>query len=458
METMQGNPLGYEKVSSLIWKYSIPAIVSMLVSAIYNIVDQVFIGQGIGMLGNAATNIAFPITTLCAAIALWLGVGGTAHYSIKCGEGREKLARLYMGTALTMSVICGVIIMAVLLLFLDPWLTIFGATQEIFPYAHDYTQILAIGVPFIIFTTVGSHMVRADRSPGYSMACLLSGTLLNVVLDPIFIFGLHWGMKGAAWATVFGQMLSALMALYYFPKMSKVQLKPFELKPDLKKAAQCVGLGAAPGINQFSISIVQIVMNNTLAMYGAASIYGSDIPIACAGVIAKVSLIFTSICLGINQGIQPLLGFNYGAKKYDRVREAYFRTIWLAVIVGIIFFVAFQLFPLQIVSIFGGGDEVYMQFAKRYFRIFLMLTAINGIEPLTAGFFSAIGKTWKSILISFCRQLITLLPLIVILPHFFGIDGVLYAGPIADAICFVVAIILIYREMKWFQKALEKNE
>lgn len=458
MEAMKGNPLGYEKVSTLIWKYSIPTIISMLVSAIYNIVDQVFIGQGIGMLGNAATNIAFPITTICAAIALWLGVGGSAHYSIKCGEGREKLARHYMGTALSMSVIAGVIIMAVLLAFLNPWLTIFGATQEIFPYARDYTGILAIGVPFIIFTTVGSHMVRADRSPEYSMACLLSGTILNVILDPIFIFGLHWGMKGAAWATVFGQMLSALMALYYFLKMSKVQLKPFELKPDLKKAAQCVGLGAAPGINQFSISIVQIVMNNTLALYGAVSIYGSDIPIACAGVIAKVSLIFTSVCLGINQGLHPLLGFNYGAKKYGRVREAYLRTIWIAVVVGVVFFFAFQVFPLQIVYIFGGGDEIYMQFAKRYFRIFLMLTAINGIEPLTAGFFTAIGKAWKGILISCCRQLITLLPLIVILPHFFGIDGVLYAGPIADAICFVVAILLIYRQMKWFQEELKKQE
>lgn len=448
----QGNPLAEEKIGRLIARFAVPAIISMLVSSLYNIVDQIFIGQGVGMLGNAATNIAFPVSIICTATALLLGIGSASNYNLEAGAGRNDRAAEIAGNGLAMLVICGVVIGAVVLIFLNPLLHLFGVTKEILSYAQDYTGITAIGIPFLILTTGGNHLIRADRSPTYSMTCMLTGAILNTILDPLFIFVCHWGIKGAAAATVIGQVVSGLMVIYYFSKKRKMDLKRSMFVPKAGYLKMIVSLGMASCINQIAMAIVQITMNNTLRYYGAQSMYGSEIPLACVGVISKVNMVFMAIAIGIAQGCQPIWGFNYGAHNYDRVREAYKKAFAICIVLGVVFFGCFQLFPRQIVSIFGSGSEVYFHFAERYFRIFMFVTFLNGIQPMSSGFFTSIGKSKLGIVVSLTRQIIFLLPLILIFPLFMGIDGVMYAGPIADGAAALVAIIFAEREMKALQQ------
>ena len=448
----QGNPLAEEKIGRLIARFAVPAIISMLVSSLYNIVDQIFIGQGVGMLGNAATNIAFPVSIICTATALLLGIGSASNYNLEAGAGRNDRAAEIAGNGLAMLVICGVVIGAVVLIFLNPLLHLFGVTKEILSYAQDYTGITAIGIPFLILTTGGNHLIRADRSPTYSMTCMLTGAILNTILDPLFIFVCHWGIKGAAAATVIGQVVSGLMVIYYFSKKRKMELKRSMFLPKAGYLKMIVSLGMASCINQIAMAIVQITMNNTLRYYGAQSMYGSEIPLACVGVISKVNMVFMAIAIGIAQGCQPIWGFNYGAHNYDRVREAYKKAFAICIVLGVVFFGCFQLFPRQIVSIFGSGSEAYFHFAKRYFRIFMFVTFLNGIQPMSSAFFTSIGKSKLGIVVSLTRQIIFLLPLILIFPLFMGIDGVMYAGPIADGAAALVAIIFAEREMKALQQ------
>ena len=448
----QGNPLAEEKIGRLIARFAVPAIISMLVSSLYNIVDQIFIGQGVGMLGNAATNIAFPVSIICTATALLLGIGSASNYNLEAGAGRNDRAAEIAGNGLAMLVICGVVIGAVVLIFLNPLLHLFGVTKEILSYAQDYTGITAIGIPFLILTTGGNHLIRADRSPTYSMTCMLTGAILNTILDPLFIFVCHWGIKGAAAATVIGQVVSGLMVIYYFSKKRKMELKRSMFLPKAGYLKMIVSLGMASCINQIAMAIVQITMNNTLRYYGAQSMYGSEIPLACVGVISKVNMVFMAIAIGIAPGCQPIWGFNYGAHNYDRVREAYKKAFAICIVLGVVFFGCFQLFPRQIVSIFGSGSEAYFHFAKRYFRIFMFVTFLNGIQPMSSAFFTSIGKSKLGIVVSLTRQIIFLLPLILIFPLFMGIDGVMYAGPIADGAAALVAIIFAEREMKALQQ------
>ena len=448
----QGNPLAEEKIGRLIARFAVPAIISMLVSSLYNIVDQIFIGQGVGMLGNAATNIAFPVSIICTATALLLGIGSASNYNLEAGAGRNERAAEIAGNGLAMLVICGVSIGAIVLIFLNPLLHLFGVTKEILPYAQDYTGITAIGIPFLILTTGGNHLIRADRSPTYSMTCMLTGAILNTILDPLFIFVCNWGIKGAAAATVIGQVVSGLMVIYYFSKKRKMELKRSMFLPKAGYLKMIVSLGMASCINQIAMAIVQTTMNNTLRYYGAQSMYGSEIPLACVGVISKVNMVFMAIAIGIAQGCQPIWGFNYGAHNYDRVREAYKKAFAICIVLGVVFFGCFQLFPRQIVSIFGSGSEAYFHFAERYFRIFMFVTFLNGIQPMSSGFFTSIGKSKLGIVVSLTRQIIFLLPLILIFPLFMGIDGVMYAGPIADGAAALVAIIFAEREMKALQQ------
>ena len=448
----QGNPLAEEKIGRLIARFAVPAIISMLVSSLYNIVDQIFIGQGVGMLGNAATNIAFPVSIICTATALLLGIGSASNYNLEAGAGRNDRAAEIAGNGLAMLVICGVVIGAVVLIFLNPLLHLFGVTKEILPYAQDYTGITAMGIPFLILTTGGNHLIRADRSPTYSMTCMLTGAILNTILDPLFIFVCHWGIKGAAAATVIGQVVSGLMVIYYFARKRKMELKRSMFLPKAGYLKMIVSLGMASCINQIAMAIVQITMNNTLRYYGAQSMYGSEIPLACVGVISKVNMVFMAIAIGISQGCQPIWGFNYGARNYGRVREAYRKAFAICIVLGVVFFGCFQLFPRQIVSIFGSGSEAYFHFAERYFRIFMFVTFLNGIQPMSSGFFTSIGKSKLGIVVSLTRQIIFLLPLILIIPLFMGIDGVMYAGPIADGAAAFVAIIFAEREMKALQQ------
>lgn len=450
--SQEQNPLGTAPVGGLIGKFAIPAIISMLVSAMYNIVDQIFIGQGVGMLGNAATNVAFPVTTIATALALLLGIGGASNYNLEMGAGREKKASSIAGTALSTLVITGVILAVAVLLFLRPLLSLFGATTDVMPYAVDYLGITAVGLPFYALSIGGNHIVRADRSPTYSMTCVLTGAIVNTILDPLFIFGFGWGIKGAAWATVIGQVVSGILVVIYFGKFRKMYLELSMLKPSSECLKAIISLGMASCINQIAMAIVQIVLNNILRYYGGLSVYGSDIPIACVGVISKVNQVFMAICIGISQGCQPIWGFNYGAKKYDRVRLAYRYSMISCTAIATVFFLCFQLFPHQIVSIFGTGSDLYFQFAERYLKIFMFMTFANGIQPMSSGFFTSIGKAKLGIVMSLTRQVLFLLPLIVVFSLIMGIDGVMYAGPIADAAALSLAILFARRELVAMKK------
>lgn len=450
--SQEQNPLGTAPVGGLIGKFAIPAIISMLVSALYNIVDQIFIGQGVGMLGNAATNVAFPVTTIATALALLLGIGGASNYNLEMGAGREKKASSIAGTALSTLVITGVILAVAVLLFLRPLLSLFGATTDVMPYAVDYLGITAVGLPFYALSIGGNHIVRADRSPTYSMTCVLTGAIINTILDPLFIFWFGWGIKGAAWATVIGQVVSGILVVIYFGKFRKMYLEMSMLKPSSECLKAIISLGMASCINQIAMAIVQIVLNNILRYYGGLSVYGSDIPIACVGVISKVNQVFMAICIGISQGCQPIWGFNYGAKKYDRVKLAYRYSVIACTAIATVFFLCFQLFPHQIVSIFGTGSDLYFQFAERYLKIFMFMTFANGIQPMSSGFFTSIGKAKLGIVMSLTRQVLFLLPLIIVFSLIMGIDGVMYAGPIADAAAFVLAILFARRELGAMKK------
>ena len=351
-----------------------------------------------------------------------------------------------------MLVICGVMIAVIVLLCLNPLLQLFGVTEDILPYAQDYTGITAFGIPFFILTTGGTHIVRADRSPTYSMTCILTGAIINTILDPLFIFVFGWGIKGAAWATVIGQMMSGLLVILYFLKCRKMDLKAFMLIPKWEYIQCMISLGMAACINQLAMALVQIVMNNTLKYYGASSVYGSEIPLACVGVISKVNMVFISISIGLAQGCQPIWGFNYGAKRYDRVCHTYKRAFQMALVVGIVFFLSFQIFPRQIISIFGAGSEEYYQFATRYFKIYMLFTFANGLHPVSSNFFTSMGKAKLGAVVSLTRQVLFLMPLILIFPVFLGIDGVMYAGPIADGAAIIVSLSFAYQEIKRMRK------
>lgn len=448
MEEQRENKLGVLPIPQLIRQFAVPSIVAMLVGALYNIVDQFFIGRSIGELGNAATNVAFPLTTSCTAIALLIGIGGAASFNLSMGRKEHEKAVHYMGNAAVLLFGLGLILCVGTQIFLTPMLRFFGSPDSVLSYAIVYTRITSIGFPFLIFSNGGAHLVRADGTPQYAMICNLAGAGINTVLDPLFIFGFQMGMAGAAFATIIGQIAAAGMVFRYLCHCKTVTLHRAHLIVHIENALQIMSLGLSSFFNQIAMMVVQIVLNNSLTYYGSRSIYGESVPLACAGIISKVAMLYFSVVIGLAQGLQPIASFNYGAKQYDRVKYAYGLTVRYAVSVSACAFVLFQLFPRQIISVFGDGSEEYFLFAIRYFRIFLFATFLNGVQPVTATFFTAIGKPIKGVFLSLTRQILFLLPLIVIFPLFLGIDGIMYAGPIADLVAGAVAIGMMVLEMR----------
>lgn len=443
---MNENPLGYEKISKLLQSFAVPSITATLVSSLYNIVDQVFIGQGVGYLGNAATNVSYPLSTICLAISLLIGIGSASRFSICLGRGDTDQAAKIAGNGVTLMVLAGILYLVLGEVLLTPMLRIFGATTEVMPYAQSYASIILIGMPFLILTNGISNLIRADGSPKYSMICMVAGAVVNTILDPIFIFVFQWGMFGAALATILGQILSFLMAIRYLWAFRTITLEKECFRPDWRDGLHTLSMGISSSVNQIAITIVQVVLNNSLTYYGAMSVYGEDIPLAACGIVMKTNAILLSIIVGISQGVQPIIGFNYGARKYDRVKQAYLLAIRWNFVISAVGFLLFQLFPRPIISIFGSGEELYFDFAVLFIRTFLFMVIVNGVQVLSSSFFTAIGKALKGLLLSLTRQVFFLIPLILILPLWLGIFGVLLAGPIADFIAFVVSVLLVKKE------------
>lgn len=451
------NPLGVRPVGALLREFAIPAIISGLVGALYNIVDQIFIGQGVGILGNAATNVAFPLVNLSLALCLLIGAGTGANFSLNLGRGKPDLAARFVKTGIFFVLGASLGIFFLVRLFLPQLLLLFGTTNRVMDLAMIYTSITSWGIPALMFTVGFSSLIRADGSPRYAMMCTLVGAILNTILDPLFIFGFHWGIAGAAYATIIGQIVSALITAIYFFRMKHVDLSIGPWRFEFSLARSITSLGLSPFINQGALMIFQIVMNNTLTTYGAQSPYGPEIPLAVVGVISKVSVIYYAFIFGISQGAQPIMGFNYGAKNFSRVKEAFFKALKISLLISVIAFFIYQLFPRQILSLFGEGDELYYHFGILYLRIFLMMTCINAVHPVCAFFFTSIGRAHRGMIISMTRQILFLIPLVILFSRLFGVEGVLYAGPIADFAAFSVAGYLAFVEMKRMKRAQEEG-
>lgn len=459
-EEQTKNPLGTAPVSRLMVKFAVPSIIAMLVGALYNIVDQLFIGQAVGTLGNAATNIAFPLSTSCLSLALLFGIGGASCFNLNMGRGNRNRAAYYIGNAAVMLFACGVILCIITQLFLTPLLRGFGSPEEVLPYAKEYVRITAVGFPFLLLTTGGGHLIRADGSPKMTMICNLSGAIINTVLDALFVMVLDMGMAGAAYATIIGQIFSGIIVIAYLCHYKTVPLQWKHLRVRWEYIKEVMLIGMASFFNQIAMMVVQIVMNNSLRHYGALSVYGESIPLAGAGIVMKVNQVFFSIVIGLGQGSQPIESFNYGAKQYDRVKEAYRLALITGGSISVLSFALFQLFPRQITAIFGSGSENYYQFGEKCFRIFLFFTWLNFLQPITSTFFTSIGKAIKGVFLSLTRQIIFLLPLLIALPLFMGIDGVLFSGPIADLLAAVITVtmaVLEFREMNKLAAAAKQE-
>jgi putative MATE family efflux protein len=447
METEE-NILGTEKIGKLIRKFSIPCIISMLVNSLYNIVDQIFIGWGVGYLGNGATNIVFPLNMICLAFALMIGDGASAFLSLKLGEKKKEEAGKGVANAIVLSILVSITFCVLVLVFLQPLLNIFGCTDALRDYATVYGKIIAIGLPLSMIGTTLNSVIRADGSPKYAMTSMLLGAVLNIILDPIFIFVFNKGVAGAATATVISQFVTFVINFAYIRKFKSINLSFKEFKFQFGMLKKVLLLGISSFITQMSFVVVVAVENNLLKKYGATTKYGSEVPITVLGIVMKINQILNSIIIGIAAGAQPIIGYNYGAGKFERVKQTLKRVLGISVIISTIAFILFQTIPDKLISIFGSGDENYIEFACLSFRIYLMLCICNGVQIPSGIFFQAIGKSSKSAILSLSRQVLLLIPSMVILSNIFGIMGVLYGGPVADGTAFIIASILLTIEVK----------
>ena len=441
------NPMGTQPIKKLLMQLAIPAMIANVVNALYNIVDQIFIGQGVGYLGNAATNIAFPITTICLALGLMTGVGAASNFNLELGRKEVEKARRIAGTAVVQLIVMGISVCLLVQIFLAPLMQLFGATDQIFDYAMEYSRITAYGIPFFLFSTGFNPLVRSDGRATFSMMAIIAGAVLNTVLDPIFIFVFQMGIAGAAWATVISQMVSALLLFAYIPKFRSVKFQWEDFIPHMKQVEAIAALGLTSFIFQISALIVQIVSNNLLKTYGAMSIYGSEIPIAVGGIVSKVFVIFIALIIGMTQGVQPIVGYNYGAKHYLRVRQTIFLALKIGFVLSFVTWAVFEIFPLQIIQLFGNGNDLYFEFGIRYLRYFMLFTLINGITILITTFFPAIGKAKTGAFLSLARQLLILLPMMLLMTYLFGVEGMMFATPISDVISLVLCLFFFKREL-----------
>ena len=440
-----GSEVGSAPLMPLIAKYAVPSIISMLVGAVYNLTDQIFIGHVVGVVGNAASNVVFPTVTLSTALCMLLGIGTAANFNISQGAGRLDEARKYVYTGLSVTAIIGALTGVLVFLFRGQIIDLCGASPSgnVYPYAMAYLSISAIGLPFYIFASAAATTIRADGSPRYSMLFSIVGAVLNVVLDWVFMYPLGLGIKGAATATVISQFVTFVLALLYFTRFKAFDIRIRDIGISFRHITDSMKAGVPTFINQILLMTTNIVLNNMLEKYGAMSNYGADIPLAVSGVAQKTNMIMISFAVGIAQGCQPIWGYNLGAKNYQRVKGTYYRAFAAAFVIGVLFFAALQLFPREIVSIFGTGSDLYFEFAEKYLKIYMMFVFFQNIQPVTVTYFSATDNARQGLLVSLSRQGIFLIPLLIILPRYMGIHGILAASPISDALAFLVSVSMV---------------
>ncbi|MCR5810078.1 MAG: MATE family efflux transporter [Lachnospiraceae bacterium] len=439
---VSANPLGSAPVGKLLLQYAVPSIIATLISSLYNMVDQMFIGQRIGFLGNAATTVAYPLTFLCGALTILFSNGSSVNFNVCNGRKETDEALGFAGAGLTLLTLQGVIIGTLVFLFTPAFVRLFGATEEVFPYALTYMRLIAPGLPFLAITSGGTLLIRSDGSPRFALLCSMAGVALNFVLDYLFLFPLNMGIAGAALATVTGQIVSALLAAGYMLRFRTGNLERRHFALTSQKITQITSIGAAGSLNQAAMFVMNLVLNSSLSRYGALSPYGGSEALAAAGVVTKVNFLFYSTIIGCSIGGQPIMGFNFGAGNYDRVKKTSLLVFRYAFFIGAVETACFWLFPHQILSLFGGGAGGYEEFALRYMHEFMLLVVLAGVLPVSMNTMVSIKRPRNGIIISLSKQLV-LITLLLILPRFMGIDGVLISGPIADFLVAAAAFVVI---------------
>ena len=437
------NPLGTTKIGTLIVQYAVPSIISLVVSSLYNMVDQVFIGQGVGYLGNAATNVIMPLMVTMISLGLLVGNGAASYMSLQLGKGENESAARGVGNMVVLSVGVGIVAAIVCEIFLRPICILFGGTDEVLEYAIDYGRIIVIGFPVSIIGGSFGNVIRADGRPKQSMIGMLIGCFTNIILDPIFIFVFHWGVKGAAFATIIGQALNAIYYIFCMFHFKTIRLTRNDFKLRKNTVTRVLALGAASFITQFAAVPVMAVENNLLVKYGDLSIYGGDITLAAFGITSKVSQLIMSVALGIATGVQPIIGYNYGSKQYDRVKKTLKIGLISCVIVMIVAWIIFEFFPEPLILLFGENNDLYMEFAKKCFRIFLLCCILIPFSLVIPNFFQSIGRPVLSTVLALIRQIVILIPAMLILTPILGVEGVLWAGPISDTLAAIICVIVL---------------
>ncbi|WP_302632486.1 MATE family efflux transporter [uncultured Clostridium sp.] len=445
--------LGDAPIGKLLLQYSIPAIIGMIVNALYNIVDRMFIGNipDIGSLAITGVGITMPIMTIVLAFGMLIGIGTTANISLNLGKGNRTTAEKLLGNAFTLSIIVGLAIAITGTIFANPILNLFGASENTLFYAKEYIGIILLGCTFNILSFALNSTVRADGNPKMSSITMVIGCGANIILDYLFIFVLNLGVKGAALATIISQAITFFIILYYYTAGNsnlKLKIENFKLKKHL--VTMTFAIGIAPFATQIATSLVQVIANNALKTYG------SDLAIGAMTVISSLNIIFMMPIFGINQGCQPIIGFNYGAKKYERAKEAFKYATIAACVICIIGFVSIQCFPTQIISLFNNDPEL-TTLAIKGIRIYLLMMPVVGINIVATSYYQSIGKAKISMFVSLLRQVILLIPFTIILPKFIGLDGVWAAGACADSLSVIITLILLKKEFKQLDKMqLEK--
>ena len=450
MEEKQNAALGTAPLGKLMVKFALPCTISLLVGALYNIVDQIFIGWGVGYLGNGATNVVFPLTVLALGLAVMIGDGACSYVSICFGKNRQEDADCAVGSAVTLSVLVGVLVAGFYAVFQTPILLLFGATEANLAYAKEYFTYITIGIPIYVFGQAINPIIRSDGSPRFAMASMLAGAIANCILDPIAIFVLRWGVMGAAVATVAGQVITAAMGVWYLCHTKALRLGKDDFKLRGKILAAYLPLGLCSFLAQISLVIAMAATNNMLVQYGAGSKYGADIPLTVLGIVMKVFQIIISITIGMSAGCIPIVGYNMGAKKELRVRELFTRLLLTEALVGALALILAEGFPRQLIDIFGAANEssYYTDFAIKAFRTYLCMMILACINKACFIFLQAVGKALSSTLLSMFREVVFGVGFALLLPVFFGLDGVLYSMPVSDVLTFVISTFIIAKTYK----------
>ncbi len=436
-----------QHIGRLLWDFSLPTIIGMLVSSLYNIIARIFVGRGIGSLAIAATTVAFPIMILLMAVSLLIGVGATSLISLKLGEQKKEEAEKIAANGMTMLIVLPAILAILFFMFTEPILIAFGASDAVLPYARDFTRIIMLGAVFGSISMGMNNFIRAEGNPTMAMSTQILGAVVSVVLNYTFIFIFHWGIKGSALATILAQLVSALWVLgYFFTGRSLVKIRWVNLKPTWPVLSSIMAIGFAPFAMETAASIQQLILNHTLMHYGG------DMALAAIGIIMSISMLMFMPVLGLGQGAQPIIGFNYGARQYQRVRDTWKTAVFTGTVIAIAGYIAIRIWPMQLVGLFSKDDVVLTTMTAHAMLTFFALMPVLGFQVISSMYFQAVGKARQAAILSLSRQFLIFIPLLLVLPYFWGIDGVWRSAPIADALALALTAILIYFEMKKLQR------